>query len=136
MATINLQRVTLPDGRKVEFLYQLETYYGGKWHKKRGLSYFPFPLPLTGNFHHSYDGKIFRVKSWNAVYVSRYGYANRVDFGRTFLSGNDHAIFVSAENVQQLHELFTQADRCDLIPVLLRYLGEASTNEGGVKYVL
>lgn len=126
---IQLQRVLLPDGRKVEFIYTLESFYGGKWHTKRGDRVFCDALPLYLTFTEPYTNKIFRVKSWDYVFVSRYGYENRF-----FQYNHDHqGVKVSAENVQQLHDIFTLAGRLDLISVLLRYLGTAPVDHEGVQ---
>lgn len=126
---IQLQRVLFPDGRKVEFIYTLESFYGGKWHKSRGEHVFPDALPFDCNLTEPYTKKIFRIKSCDYVFVSRYGYENRF-----FQYNHAHqGVKVSAENVQQLHDIFTLAGRLDLITVLLRYLGTAPVDHEGVQ---
>lgn len=134
MAKIILKHNSLSDGRKLEFCYSMESYYSGKWHKARGERRFPDFLPFDTKFHESYDRKIYRVRSWDAIRVLDWRQSWPGSFAVDLVEVE--RVKVCTDNVQRLHELLTDAGRADLIPVLLRYLGEAAPVQGGVKYAL
>lgn len=120
MAKQKVLKITWVGNYLLEFGFKAESYYSGKWHKKQGCVILCDFLSLGQEYRDFYDRKIYRLLSWEYVSLSYFGRYHCPDF---VAPGKYKEIRVIAENVQRLHEIFTEAGRSDLILELLRYLG-------------
>lgn len=128
----------LKNGQKLEFVYTIERYYGGKWHRQQHQLATPVPLPLHGRvlrYHDSYGGKTkpFRILSFDMLYVSFRGFGYWVSDFETVLRYP-----ISAHYMPKIHELLTELNYTEYIMEILRYLGadHCEMVSGGVKYAL